>query len=232
MTDTRTTLDLLFDEVPSDLTAYFAQIADGSLSGHDEFEVNLLPIADAVRWTNDFRDFQPIVQVLRGVILDDPNTSNHHVYLSAPPCCGSVLFLDHDGDCRIVFPTLATYVDAARHSIADCRDLRLFHPEGGILIANQDGLNRIIADSYDGLFEGDDTDVVLALIPSSDLMAVALWQRMVNDENFDVAEAIGDAIAHRPRPELESIALMCRNHSHPQAARAGERAVAAITALR
>ncbi len=30
MTDTRTTLDGLFDEVPSDLTAYFAQIADGS----------------------------------------------------------------------------------------------------------------------------------------------------------------------------------------------------------
>lgn len=223
-------LETLFDEVPSDLAAYFDQVSDGSFRDHDEFEVNLLPIADAVRWTNDFRSFHPLVQVLGGVILDDPNTSNHHVYLSAPPCEGTVLVLNHDGDSRIVFPTLASYVDAARRSTSDCCDLSSFHPDGGILIVNQDRLHRFIADLHDGA-EGDDADVILALIPSSNLCDIALLQRMVNDNDFYVAEVIGDAIARRPRPELQSVALMCRDHSHPQASRAGERAMAAIAAL-
>ena len=232
MTDTHATLDGLFDDVPSDLAAYFDQIADGYLCDHCEFEVNLLAMDDAVRWTNDFRDFHPLVQVLRGVILDDPHTSNHHVYLSTPPCDGAVLFLDHDGDSRIVFPTLAAFVEAARRAISDRRDLRSFHPDGGILIANQDELNRLIADLFDEPSEADGTDVVLALLPSSDLTAGTLLQRLAQDNDFYIAEAVGDAIARRPRRELESIAMMCLNHPHPQASRAGERAMAAITALR
>lgn len=231
MTDRPATLDSLFDQVPSDLIAYFDQIADGSFRDHNEFEVNLLPIADAVRWTNDFRDFHPLVQVLGGVILDDPNTSNHHVYLSVPPCEGVVLFLNHDGDSRIVFPTLAAYADAARRSISDCRDLRSFHPDGGVLIANQDGLHRLITDLYDRP-EGDGIDVILALIPSSDLNDVTLLQRMANDDDFYVVEAIGNAITRRPRSELQPVALVCRDHSDPQVSRAGERAMAAIEALR
>src|SRR5690606_3366007 len=154
--------------------------------------------------TNDFRDFHPLVQLLAGVVLDDPNTSNHHVYLSAPPCEGAVLFLDHDGDSRIVFSTLAAYVDAARRSLSDRPDLRSFHPDNGILIANQDGLNRLIADLYDEQ-EDDGTDVILALIPSLELIDLALLQRMANDRDFYVAQAIGDAIALRPRSELQSI---------------------------
>ncbi|MFO0820820.1 MAG: hypothetical protein U1A77_22925 [Pirellulales bacterium] len=230
MADSPAMLEKLFDEVPADLAAYFAQISDDSFRDHDEFEVNLLPIADAVRWTKDFRDFHPLVQLLGGVILDDPNTSNHHVYLSASPCEGTVLFLNHDGDSRIVFPTLASYVDAVRCSLSDCCDLRSFHPDGGILIANQDGLHRFIAELYDGA-ERDGVDVLLALIPSLDLYDFALLQRMASGSDFYVAEAIADAIARRPRAELESIAMICCKHSHPQASRAGERAIAALKAL-
>jgi hypothetical protein len=230
MTDLPAMLDTLFDNVPSDLVAYFDQIADGSFCDHDGCEVNLLPLADAVHWTNDFRNFHPLVQLLGGVILDDPKTSNHHVYLSAGSCEGSVLFLNHDGDSRIVFARLNAYLDAARRSISDSRDLRSFHPDGGVLIANQDGLHRLIADLYDGP-GGDGADVILALIPSWDLTDIALLQRMAIDDDFYVVEAIGDAIARRPRTELESTALLCRNHSHPQASIAGERAMAALRAL-
>jgi hypothetical protein len=65
-----------------------------------------------------------------------------------------------------------------------------------------------------------------------DLNDVELLSRLAADEDFYVAEAIGDAIARRPRLELEQIALACQNHSHFQAAEAGSRAVAAIAALK
>jgi hypothetical protein len=231
MADTSKLLGSLLTHVPDDLLEYFTRIADGSFSDHDDVEVNLLPIAEAVRWTNDFRDFHPLVQTLGGVILDDPNTSNHHVYLSQPVFNGAVLFLDHDGDSRIVFRNLPEFLDAARRSIADEVELRTCHPKGGILIDDQTGLNRLIAELYDENNDGDGTDVVLALISSSNLIADGLYERMANDDDFYIAEAIGDTIAHRPRPTLESLAMVCRNHSHPQASRAGERAMAAIKAL-
>ncbi len=231
MADSSKLLTSLLAHVPDDLSAYFTRIADGSFSDHDDVEVNLLPIAEAVRWTNDFRDFHPLVQTLGGVILDDPNTSNHHVYLSQPVFGGAVLFLNHDGDSRIVFRNLSEFLDAARHSIDDNVDLRTCHPKGGILIDDQNGLNGLIAELYDENNDGDGTDVVLALISSSNLIADGLYERMANDDDFYIAEAIGDTIAHRPRPSLESLAMVCRNHSHPQASRAGERAMAAIKAL-
>ena len=74
-------LDQLFDEVPAELASYFELVDGGLYAGHEVREVNLLPAADAVQWTSDFRDYYETVQVLGGVILDDPNTSNHHVYL-------------------------------------------------------------------------------------------------------------------------------------------------------
>jgi hypothetical protein len=231
MADTSKLLGSLLTHVPDDLSAYFTRIADGSFSDHDDVEVNLLAIAEAVRWTNDFRDFHPLVQTLGGVILDDPNTSNHHVYLSQPVFNGAVLFLDHDGDTRIVFRNLPEFLDAARRSIDDEVELRTYHPKGGILIDDQTGLNRLIAELYAENNDGDGTDVVLALIYSSNLIADGLYERMANDDDFYIAEAIGDTIAHRPRPTLESLAVACRNHSHPQASRAGERAMAAIKAL-
>ena len=61
----------LFDDVLAELIAYFDAIVDGTLASHEELELNLLSIADAIRWTNDFRGFHPIVDLLRGVILDD-----------------------------------------------------------------------------------------------------------------------------------------------------------------
>jgi hypothetical protein len=143
-----------------------------------------------------------------------------------------VLFLDHDGDTRIVFPTLSAFLEAARRSVSEFRDLRSFHPGGGVLISNQDGLNSLIGALYDGSLEIDGVDAVLALLPSSDLSAVELLQRMSHDEDFYIVEAIGDAVARRPRSELESVAAICRDHSHPQASKAGQRAMAAIAALR
>jgi hypothetical protein len=230
-TNTHEALAELFDTVPTDIVAYFDQIATGSLSGNDKLELNLLLVADAVRWTKEFREFHPVATVLRGVILDDPNTSNHHMYLSAEPCSGRVFYLSHDGDSFIAFPSLAAYLDAAHKALETRVNLRSFHPAIGVPLSNQRGLSQMISDILDGRIAGGEAEVILALVPSMDLTDLALLARLAKDKDFYIAQAVGDAIAKCPRRELLAVAENCRHHPHSQAANAGARAVAAIVAL-
>src|ERR1700741_3288127 len=93
-------LTQLFEPIPPDLVAYFGRSADGSLASLQRIELNLRGPARAVELTTKFLEFHPVVQALNGFVLDDGNTSNHHVYLAGPPLNGMVLFLPHDGDAR------------------------------------------------------------------------------------------------------------------------------------
>jgi hypothetical protein len=111
MPKTLAALAKLLDEIPPDISAYFQEVSGGSLTGHEEVELNLIMPRDAAALTAQFREFHPVVQVLQGVVLDDPDTSNHHVYLSTKCCAGTVLYLDHDGDSRIVSPSLVSFLE-------------------------------------------------------------------------------------------------------------------------
>lgn len=232
MTDTLDALRELYGIVPSDLAAYFERARDGTMSGREDLELNLLQSSEAVRWTNDFRDFHPIVSTLRGVILDNADTSNHHVYLSLPVCAGSVLYLAHDGDSRIVFPGLNEFVTACQKAMASGNCLRSYHPAVAVLLPNQPELGQLTRDLLDGRHDCDGSVVALSLIPSIDLSDFPLLRRLASDDDFYIAEAIGDAIAQRPRSDLEPVAELCANHPHVQASAAGKRALTAIAAAK
>lgn len=47
----------------------------------------------------------PALRELGAYVLDDENTSSHHCLITAEPLAGSVFFLSHDGDSRVVFDT-------------------------------------------------------------------------------------------------------------------------------
>lgn len=214
---------------PVALVEYFQQIADGSYSRNWNAELNLLTLDEALDFTSDL-EFYPIVDALRGVVLDDPNTSNHHLCLSHPVCDGCIFYLCHDGDSKVVFPNLAQFLTSCR--VAKERGVRLasLHPRGGVVLRDQAGLSALITDLRGGNHDFDGDDVVVSLIASMDLTNLPLLDQLVRDENFYLAEAIGDAIECRPRTELRPLAEMCANHPHPQAAAAGTRAIAAIRA--
>lgn len=217
----------LFDRVPPDLAAYFEATQGGSFSDRQDLEVNLLPPQEVKNLTEEFRSFHPAIQLLEGVVLDDADLSNYHAYLLATPCAGAVYYLDHDGDSRIVFRTLLEFLDAVRAVIREDRALREFHPESGVLLADQEGLTRFA----EQLYEDGEVDVVLTLIPSMDLKATALLERLAIDTDFYLGEAIGDAISRRPTRALTNLATICQMHPHPQASQAGVRALAAIAQL-
>lgn len=228
MDEIEAVLNLLFGTVPSDLVAYYRAIADGALSGFPKNEVNLLQIQDAIEQTKRFREFHPAAQFLGGFLLDDPNTSNHHFCLTTPPIAGSILFLDHDGDTRIVFLSLAEFLQAARVARASDQFLSDLHPPGGILIKDQVGLSEFVRGVIDNPDETNSEWLLITLIPSMDLTDLALVEHLAGMDNFYISEAVGDGIARRPNKSLLAAASACAGHSHPQAQRAGQKALAAI----
>ncbi len=201
------------------LDAYLARIQDHDLPG-----TALLPDAEIVRWSLALR-FHPMLRRLGGLVLDDARTSNHHVLLTEPPLAGAVLYLAHDGDSRVVFADIEAFLDAARRADAEDRDVEDLHPSVSPLAGDQAGVGTFIRSL---LASPDDEDAAIAFIPSLDLRDTALLRELASHENFFVAEALAVEIAKRPAEALGGIAGMCAAHSHPQAANAGQRAVAAV----
>jgi len=139
----------IFKPVPTDLVAYFDRIADGSLSSHFEIELNLLPPNRAAELTMQFLEFHPIVQALHGFVLDDGNTSDHHIYLARAPLAGAVLFLAHDDDSRVVYPSLSEFVSAAQAAKEQDRGFSDIHPPRSPVAPDQAALSEFIRQQLD-----------------------------------------------------------------------------------
>jgi hypothetical protein len=185
MTTDYSALTQVFAHVPSDLVEYFDRIADGSFASRFEIALNLLPPPRAVDLTAKFRQFA-IIEALKGFVLDDGNTSNHHFYVAGSPLQGTVLFLAHDGDSRIVYPSLNEFVSAAR--AAKEQDLWFpdIHPAHSPVAPDQTALSQFIRQH---LGSENGTEIVTAIIPSIDLRDITLLRRLAEDDDFFLGEA-------------------------------------------
>lgn len=169
--------------------------------------------------------YHPAIRQLGGHVLDDADTSDHHLLLTTPALAGSVLHLAHDGDTRVVFDSAAAFLEAvgaARDAGIDVPDL---HPALSPPATDQRGLAALVRSLLES---GDATEVVVALVPSLDLRDAGLLVQLVEDEDFYLGEAVALEIVKRPSPELMPIAERCAAHPHTQVAQAGERAVRSI----
>lgn len=208
----------------AELDAYFDRVGNAQYAGHLRSEVNLLDRTSAKKMSDLFGQ-HPTIQLVGGVVLDDPETSNHHIFATKSPVAGQVLFLSHDGDTRIVFASLDEFVDAAERAVNEGRWLSDLHPLCSPLTQDQKGLSELIRHLCSG---NRDEDTALELIPSLDLSDVDLLEYLAAAQNFFLAEAVAVEIAKRPRKDLLSVAELCSAHPHPQAGRAGSEAVRAI----
>ena len=195
---------------------YFDAIDDPLFSA-----LGLLPMEGASELTEAFSG-QPIVDELQGLVLDDPDTSDHHLLLGRAPLEGCVLYLAHDGQSRVVFDSLEDFLAAAREAAEQGDDVSDLHPEASPVAHDQPALSDLVHRLLD---DGTLTDVVTALIPSLDLSDLVLLERLATDEDFYLGEAVAIEIARRPSRALAPIARMCAAHPHSQVANAGRRAV-------
>lgn len=171
--------------------------------------------------------YHPVVEQLGGFILDDADTSDHHVLATGSPLIGNVVFLSHDGDTRAVFETGAAYLAAVRVAHARGIEVTDLHPDQSPIAKDQGALSAFVR----SLLASELGDVVVSLIPSLNLEDIDLLQRLAEDENFFLGEAVASEIYKRPSAALLSIAELCAAHLHPQVARAGLRAVKRIHLL-
>jgi len=171
--------------------------------------------------------FHPAVQALHGYVLDDENTSNHHFLITVEPLAGSVFFLSHDGDSRVVYESAASFLDAVRTAQAEGLPVSDLHPRLSPVARDQMALANFIH----ALLRQESNDLVASLVPSLDLEDLSLLQLLASDADFFLGEAVAMEIEKRPSKALLPIAVTCANHVHPQVSVAGSRALRYVQQL-
>lgn len=209
------------------LRAYFSAI--DALSDVEQFNayLGLLSLKEMIEKSIEFRSFHPLVQVLDGIILDDPETSNHHMLIGTSALAGMVFYLSHDDDSRVVFADLPAYLAAAGQAFEDGDFLDEHHAARSPIAPDQVALRALLS----SLALHDDSDVIIpALVPSLELTDPDFLIALIG-EDFTIGEAVAREIIRRPAPELLPVAQFCENHSHPQVSGPGAKARQAIAAL-
>lgn len=135
----------ILQPVPDELLRYFEQASDAGMYTQARHSQHLLRPEDAASHTHLIR-YHPIVEVLGGIVLDDMQTSNHHLYISVGPLCGAVFFLSHDGDSRVVYSSLPTFLAAAVSACDQEQILEDIHPAHSPMASDQPGLSAWITD--------------------------------------------------------------------------------------
>lgn len=219
----------LASEISPELDRHFSAIASSDFSELWDLEINLLDRAQSQKWTNSLAP-HPIVYSFDGIVLDDPNTSNHHIYLNHPALKGCVFYLSHDGESRVVFSSLEEFMTVVEAAKRDRLSLPELHSSSPIA-ADQTALSQLIS----GLLQdtcADNEVAVLSIIPSMDLRDEILLRQLVADPNFFYGEAVAQEVEKRPDFQLLELAELCFQHPHSQVRKAGQRALTAIQRLR
>lgn len=208
------------------LSTYLAAV--DAMADAEEFRTSLglLSLAQMVEETRTFRSL-PLVELLGGIILDDPGTSNHHVLIGAAPLAGMVFYLSHDGGSRVVFDDLAAYLAAAEAAFEDDDFLDEHHPVHAPLAADQAGLRALLSSAAS---QSDGDEVIVPLLPSLKLSDPDFLIALVGDD-FLIGGAVAEEIIRRPAAALLPVAQFCEGFAHPQVSRPGAKARQAIAAL-
>ncbi|CAM4385281.1 hypothetical protein [Kerstersia similis] len=200
------------------LSLYFQRIADWEAGRRT---LGLLTQQDAATQTEQFRSFHPLVRELQGIILDDPDTSSHHIVLGCSALQGAVLFLTHDGDSRMVYGDIEHFLSAARQACAAGEMLDEVAPDQAWVAADQPALRQLCQQLLD---TPEAEEVLPALIPSLDLTDAQALSLLVRDEDIYVPEALCREIAARPAAHLMPVVTRCEKHPHLMVQQAAARA--------
>ncbi|NHZ34030.1 hypothetical protein [Massilia rubra] len=214
----------------AELAAYFDRPLNPDYVGNFDIELNLLDRAQSEELTTILQDGS-LVTIHGGVVLDDGNTSDHHLYLTRGPFAGGILFLPHDSDFwNVAFVSLDAFLDAVKRAWETNTWLSDNHPPTTPLHRDPAVLGKFIHDLLDRDEEREEC-VIQSAIYSLAPVDPDLLMRLAVHPNFLYAEAVAGQIAMYPALALRPLAQWCSEHKVGQVAGAGQRALAAIDRL-
>ncbi len=214
---------------PTELDAYFVQPLDPANTDREDIDLNLLERAASAELTEELSEC-PAIWFLGGIVLDDANLSNYHVYLTRAPFTGAILFWQHDDQHYVAFKSLSDFLAAIETAKEEDDSLHSLHSYGAKL-PDQAGLVNFIHEMLEG---GTEEHFQLAHIAMACLekMDVDLMTLLLAHPYFYFAESVGGYIAEHPDPALRPLAIGCTTHAHHQVKWAGDKALEAIDQLK
>ncbi len=219
-------LTQVINPIPDDLQQYFLRL-EANEDRYCSGRLGLFPPKTSAQQTESYQSFHPLCESLRMIALDDANTSNVHCYVPELPIPGSVFYLCHDGDSRIVFASLREYLDAADLALNSDGWITDYHSTTPLLSPHQPELNNLIKEVRDQA----DGSTVAPLIAASDLQDFALMAELAQDSDFYLGEAIAEQIQALRDISLLPLAEICAKHPHIQVNRRGKAAVKMLRSL-
>ncbi|HEY4372330.1 MAG TPA: hypothetical protein VGN52_10420 [Burkholderiales bacterium] len=203
---------------PADLAAFY----DGdALPDYPDSRIHCLPFDQALAYTRDMHGI-PVVQRLGLWVLDDAEDSNPHAYVTQGPCTGAVVHFSHDGEPRVAFGSLAAFVAALHEAGGRGGDIDDLPPQAPAYALDAEITVLLGEDSEDAHF------LVNLYLGICAPLQMQTQEALLREDDFLVREALAARLAQTARPQDLDTAQRLAADPHPQVARAGALALAAV----
>jgi hypothetical protein len=208
---------------PEDLVALYSSPLPVKL----DLGIKLLALLDAIKYTRAIHENTLLGKPMVLFVLDDANDSNPFCYITLGPAKGSILHLYHDGDTAVEYSSLAAFVGAVDVAMKEgvwIDDLpgKDFRPAiDQVKLCNH--VSQLVSAGT------DDAECELTVLARLlDTARIATVRSLAEYSNFFVREAAARLLAAHPNPQLVGVAESLANDPHPQVARPGKAALAAV----
>jgi hypothetical protein len=221
--DIRNALATCVADPPDDLVALYLS----PLPGDPELGISILPLADAIKYTRAIHERILLGKPMGLFVLDDANDSNPFCYVTRGPAKGCILHLYHDGYTAIEYSSLAAFITALKAAINEGVFIHALPSKDRRPKIDQDSL----CDHLSGLIpaETDEAECELTVLAQLlDTARVDTVRSLSEHASFFVREAAARLLAEHPKAQLLGVAQSLANDLHPQVARPGKTALAAV----
>ena len=212
------------DDLPSDLRAYFDA---RPLPAYPNSRINPLSLDESLATFASVSEYDPVVEELGFLPLDDADDSNPYGYLVKTPMAGAIFHYCHDGDRTVKFASLDDWVASMKEAGETGRDISTAQYQSQIPAQDIGALEQYIISDFDersGLFS-ESTIYLVANLGAGSLGAV---NTLLKGRDFFIREALAEFVSSTPHPDFLAVAEALAADSHPQVARPGTAALNAV----